>query len=217
MQNKHYVRLDEFVNILNEIASDEYFKYTRSRTCLSTTKVIRSRIRSQHSNSLCLKETIKIDDFNFIVTSQKTLDIYYLITRTQQECQKCSLKCPSCNACPHLFKCSCISFKMHNSCKHIHAVQSFLYPNKTKKSYPSICIVNNAKKYLNKKKNIASKMKSKPTEMKDLEDVWKVIYNYVERSNEDVRRYTLSALNDIKRNITSSKSLFSKKHLRKYD
>ena len=57
------------------------------------------------------------------VTSQKTKEKHYIVTKIKEECA-CLLHCSSCHVCIHIFSCSCTDAHLHSTvCKHSNVVQ----------------------------------------------------------------------------------------------
>ena len=66
---------------------------------------------------------IKCSENSWKVTSQKTKEKSYIVTKVKDECA-CLLRCSSCHVCVHMFSCSCADAHLHSTvCKHSHIVQ----------------------------------------------------------------------------------------------
>ena len=129
MSNKQYIRLDKFIKILEQITLDKFFKYQGSCLNLSTSKIMKNKIRACHVRSLKLKGITKLNDITLLIDKESNKTISYMIYK-KQDCLNCSLKCPLCNTCPHLYTCSCEEYQIQNHCKHLHAAQLYFNPKK---------------------------------------------------------------------------------------
>ena len=67
-------------------------------------------------------EIVAIDDNRWKVTSASDKDVCYTVACMKQEC-KCQLKCSECEACFHMYNCSCLDAAIHATvCKHTHLI-----------------------------------------------------------------------------------------------
>ena len=85
-------------------------------------------INKRHKAAECLLEEINyrlptpvIPDMKWSVYSSNLID-FYTVLKQKGSCE-CKLHCRTCNACIHMYTCTCIDSMIHTTvCKHIHIV-----------------------------------------------------------------------------------------------
>lgn len=123
-QNK---RVDSLLNVLVRISRDIYFDYLlKIKKGKYTYRITEINKRHKVANELILSglKAKYNEGGKWIVQSQSQPEVSYSIQEQQLECT-CRLMCTTCEACIHMYTCSCIDQALHATvCKHIHVVHT---------------------------------------------------------------------------------------------
>lgn len=67
---------------------------------------------------------VAVDPVYWLCPSESSNEVYYEVKPdANSESNCCDLKCPSCDACRHAYKCTCLDYVVNlNMCKHIHRI-----------------------------------------------------------------------------------------------
>ena len=125
LEGKHNRRIDHLLSTLLRIARDKlYDRAIKIEKGKSTHRIC--EINKRHHTAVELAKNVvvkKRDNDSWEVLSSSNSDIIYQITRVKESCN-CKLRCGFCEACMHMFNCSCIDSAIHSTvCKHCHLVQ----------------------------------------------------------------------------------------------
>ena len=133
LRGKRTRLLDAAIKGVMDMVSDRQFD--RLITLCNGGKMTKklSDLRRRHTSSLDPAEVTPTSDSEcWLVRSENDGVMFYSIRRIVSSCQSCELRCIPCNACLHMFECSCADHAIrYNMCKHIHTVCQFLNANET--------------------------------------------------------------------------------------
>ena len=124
-EGKQNRRLDHLVNILLRVVRDKAFeRFQKLHKGKNTHRM--SEIQRRHKLGIeVIKRQIphEISQSSWNVKSQQEPDKEYTVNVVLESCQ-CNLRCSQCNACIHMYTCSCVDSAIHTTvCKHMHGVQ----------------------------------------------------------------------------------------------
>ena len=129
MKGKVNKRLDKCIFVLLKLARDKGFERLVKIEKGKNTERIRL-IRSRHQKSMELSfaqiEVTKEDNV-WKLSSSDNSNVYH-VTLQHEECLNvCSLCCPDCNVCVHMYTCTCPdSLIWATICKHIHLIARYI-------------------------------------------------------------------------------------------
>ena len=148
MKGRVNKRLDKCLHILLKLARDKGFeRLVKMEKGKNTERISMIRARHQSSLKLSFSQVIETDTTSHTgtweVVSSETNN-RYSVTLVHNICpESCSITCPECNICIHMFFCNCADALIRSTiCKHIHLVarfQSHTYRTAQNKRSSNIC------------------------------------------------------------------------------
>ena len=123
-------RLDKLIYVLLKLSRDKGFEREIEKGKYSERLNIICK-RHQSSLKLSLSQVSETDDPLMWNVSSNDSDINYTVVLDNKICpQKCSMLCPECNICIHMFTCNCADALICTTiCKHIHLVARYTLAN----------------------------------------------------------------------------------------
>ena len=128
MDNKHNTRIDALLGHIFAIEG-EMMKRNLNSFGEGSDKQERINFQAHQAASAQSISLVTETQQGWEVKNFEKYDVIYQVTKTEENCPfetECSEKCNNCNACWHLFKCTCEAAEnAHNryfSCKHAHLV-----------------------------------------------------------------------------------------------
>ncbi|KAK3931136.1 Zinc finger protein 875 [Frankliniella fusca] len=130
LKRKVNKRLDDLINILYDVAWEDYL--TREREATTGFSSQPQHIIERHQRSVAMDDETIVDlglGNTWEMKSSTGKSAVYVVVKHKESCSSdfCFCRCtkPACHGlCAHLFSCSCPDH--HPICKHIHKLQSFL-------------------------------------------------------------------------------------------
>jgi hypothetical protein len=121
LESKQNRRLDRLLNVLLKIARDKAFgQFQKLHKGKNTHRIAEIRKRHQRANEMVTGGCIPVQ------LSEQSWKVKHYIVGIQVQSQycDCKLRCSTCNACIHMYSCSCVDSAIHTTvCKHMHTVQ----------------------------------------------------------------------------------------------
>ena len=124
-EGKHNQRLDHLLNILLRVVRDKAFeRFQKLHKGKNTHRI--SEIHRRHKlgrEMMATQIPCEISQSSWTVKSQQEPHKEYTVNVVLDSCQ-CKLRCSQCNACIHMYTCSCVDSALHTTvCKHMHGIQ----------------------------------------------------------------------------------------------
>lgn len=123
LESKQNRRLDHLLHVLLKISRDLIFesfrKFEIGKLSHRKCEIRRRHLRAQDLDPGLVHEC----DGEWTVKSNTDKFAAYYVRLERQSCD-CKLHCDMCNACVHMYTCSCLDATLHYTvCKHVHLVQ----------------------------------------------------------------------------------------------
>ena len=126
LESKQNRRLDRLLNVLLKIARDKAFgQFQKIHKGKNTHRIAEIRKRHQNAHEMVAGGSIPAQHSEnaWKVKSQQDSEKHYIVHIALESCD-CKLRCSSCNACIHMYSCTCVDSAIHTTvCKHMHIVQ----------------------------------------------------------------------------------------------
>lgn len=134
LKGKVNKRLDKCVGVLLKLARDKGFERLVKIEKGKTTERI-SQIRARHRASLKIPtdHITETEEYcTWKVKSADGKDVYH-VTQINKQCpHNCSISCPDCHICVHIFSCNCPDALIRATiCKHIHLLVRYISETST--------------------------------------------------------------------------------------
>ena len=128
LRGKKTKRMDSAIKAVLDLAFDR--EYDRLISLCKGGKVTKklSLLRRKHFSSLGPADVIPTSESNSWLVRSESDDVqFYDVRLVIPACSSCDLRCMYCDACLHMYQCSCPDYSVRfNMCKHIHAVCKLL-------------------------------------------------------------------------------------------
>ena len=131
MKGRVNKRLDNGLHVLLKLTRDKGFeRLVKMERGKNTERTNMIKVRHQSSLKLSFSQ-VRINDardqvVTWEVQSCETKNRYSLMLVHNNCPHNCSIRCPECNICVHMFSCNCADSLIKSSiCKHIHLVARF--------------------------------------------------------------------------------------------
>ena len=127
MEKKQNRRIDYLLHLLLKFSRDKVFeRLFKTQKGKSSHRLCEINKRHRTAEKMCPADTIlSVGDGTWKVKPASLQQTSYFVQRRLDSCT-CKLCCSSCNACVHLYSCTCMDFLIHSTvCKHIHLVKIF--------------------------------------------------------------------------------------------
>lgn len=125
LEKKQNRRVDYLLHVLLKIARDKVFeRLQKTQKGKSSYRLCEINRRHKTAEKLSSADAmISVSKDLWKVKSSSTIQSHYTVEKILDKCS-CALKCGKCNACVHLYSCTCMDFLIHSTvCKHIHFVK----------------------------------------------------------------------------------------------
>ena len=123
LESKQNHRLDRLLNVLLKIARDKAFgQFQKIHKGKNSHRIGEIRQRHQNAHEMVAGGCIPVQhsEHAWKVNSQQDSEKHYIVRIALESCD-CKLRCSSCNACIHMYSCTCVDSAIHTTvCKHIH-------------------------------------------------------------------------------------------------
>jgi hypothetical protein len=129
LNNKQNRRVDSLLHVLLRFARNLIFKQLEQvEKCKITHR--KCEINKRHKAVAEMQRNVVLRNSKGIsgwrMESFNDKGNFYILQLVQEECD-CPLKCSTCNACIHMYTCTCLDATLHNTvCKHIHLLHMTL-------------------------------------------------------------------------------------------
>ena len=114
LNNKHNRRLDHLVSVLLKIARDnafrQFLKLNKGKTTHRVSEINKRYRRAEESTTKIKRLKQKI----WTIESQKQKGTECTVQRIS-DCTTCKLRCSYCNACIHMYTCTCLDCVTHTT------------------------------------------------------------------------------------------------------
>ena len=127
MEKKQNRRVDYLLHILLKVSRDKIFerlqKTQKGKLSYRLYEINRRHRAAEKLLTANVIISVSKDLWKVKSSSTKQLQSHYTVEKVLDKCL-CALKCGKCNACVHLYSCTCMDFLIHSTvCKHIHFVK----------------------------------------------------------------------------------------------
>jgi hypothetical protein len=123
MKHKQNKRIDQLMLMLMKIARDKAYERLYKLE-IGKNSHRTSEVNKHHKRAIDMfeKTAINVVEWGWTVASETTTDKTYMVTHDTEQC-KCKIRCSMCNACPHMYHCSCMDTLLNVTvCKHAHLI-----------------------------------------------------------------------------------------------
>ena len=127
MEHKQNRRVDFLLHMLLKISRDKlYDRLQKVEKGKNTHRMTEINKRHKSAESMVRQgiQASQSQNGYWTVPSEAESYLDYMVRKLEEHCKSnCKVVCGTCNACIHLYTCTCTDFLIHNTvCKHIHLV-----------------------------------------------------------------------------------------------